>query len=228
MNVWGLKKSKQDIMPTLCLVMIVKDEEKIIERCLSRVTSIIDYWVICDTGSTYNTKSLILEYLKDIPGELLEHEWKNFGHNRSLAVAHARNKADYLLLLDADHQLNIYNKQFKEGLDEDGYFIKYENNFSYRQMLLVRGNKKWRYVGATHEFITCDEPIETDMLDDITITDKYDGYNTKDKYSRDVKLLLEEIKNEPNNIRHHFYLGQSYFYLKDYDNAIKFYENASK
>ena len=36
----------------ICLTMIVKDEAKIIERCLSSVLDYIDYWIICDTGST--------------------------------------------------------------------------------------------------------------------------------------------------------------------------------
>ena len=39
----------------IALCMIVKNEEKIIERCLSSVLPLIDSWVIVDTGSTDGT-----------------------------------------------------------------------------------------------------------------------------------------------------------------------------
>ena len=41
---------------TLCLCMIVKNESRVIERCLSAVRPLIDYWVISDTGSTDGTQ----------------------------------------------------------------------------------------------------------------------------------------------------------------------------
>lgn len=91
--------------PTICLCMIVKNESAVIERCLDSVRDLIDTWVISDTGSTDGTQELIRSALREIPGELHEEPWTDFGHNRSLNIAHARGKADYLLLLDADHVL---------------------------------------------------------------------------------------------------------------------------
>ena len=51
---------------SICLNMIVKNEAKIITRLLESVVDIIDYWVICDTGSTDNTCEMILNYFKGI------------------------------------------------------------------------------------------------------------------------------------------------------------------
>src|SRR5574340_542399 len=90
---------------TICLNMIVKNESKVIERCLASVKPIIDTWVIVDTGSTDGTQAIVREFLKDIPGELHERPWVNFGHNRNEALELARGKADYLLLIDADDKL---------------------------------------------------------------------------------------------------------------------------
>ena len=39
--------------------MIVKDESKVIKRCLDSVKPLIDYWVIVDTGSKDDTKKVI-------------------------------------------------------------------------------------------------------------------------------------------------------------------------
>lgn len=88
--------------PSFCLCMIVKDEAKVIERCLNSVRDLVDTWVISDTGSRDGTQDLIRATFKEIPGELHEDPWTNFGHNRTLNIQRARGKADYLLLIDAD------------------------------------------------------------------------------------------------------------------------------
>ena len=63
-----MSTSKQQ---TLCLNMIVKDEAHIIENTLTKLLDKvkIDYWVISDTGSTDNTKQIIVDFFKcrDIP-----------------------------------------------------------------------------------------------------------------------------------------------------------------
>ena len=74
------------VIKTLCLNMIVKNESHIIEETLTNILEYmeLDYWVISDTGSTDNTKQIIKDFFKNknIPGELFEDEWKDFGHNR--------------------------------------------------------------------------------------------------------------------------------------------------
>ncbi len=55
--------------PTICLNMIVKNEEKIIERLLHTVTPLVDSYCICDTGSTDRTAAIIKSMT---PGERAE------------------------------------------------------------------------------------------------------------------------------------------------------------
>ena len=43
--------------------MIVKNESKVIERCLTSCLPLIDYWVISDTGSTDGTQIIIKKLL---------------------------------------------------------------------------------------------------------------------------------------------------------------------
>ena len=69
--------------PTICLNMIVKNEAHVIRRCLDSVRPLIDTWVIVDTGSTDGTQDLIREIFADLPGELHERPWHDFGYNRS-------------------------------------------------------------------------------------------------------------------------------------------------
>jgi len=218
-------------MLKVCLVMIVKNEMQVLKRCFDSIAPYLDYWVICDTGSTDGTQDFILAYFKEknIPGELLQHDWVNFGYNRTITVQAAQNKADYLILIDADFIFVVKNPDFKaKNLSLDSYLIKYEGDLDYRQHLFVSGKKKWKYVGVTHEFITCDPPNNVGILDDFTFNHAADGSNRKNKFERDANLLIDGLKVEPNNSRYMFYLAQSYKDLGKWKDAIKYYEMRTK
>src|SRR5271154_3365703 len=107
---------------TICLNMIVKNESHVIRRCLSSLKHLIDYWVIVDTGSTDGTQKTIEEYLYEIPGELHERPWVNFGHNRNEALDLARGKCDYILLMDADEQMRYEVPDYKFPLLEKDFY----------------------------------------------------------------------------------------------------------
>ena len=64
--------NKNTKRPSLCLVMIVKNESKVIKRCIDSVKDYIDNWVIVDTGSTDGTQKLIIDIMDEygIKGEL--------------------------------------------------------------------------------------------------------------------------------------------------------------
>jgi glycosyltransferase involved in cell wall biosynthesis len=211
--------------------MIVKNETRVLKRCFDSVVDYIDYWIICDTGSTDGTQNFIKKYFqeKNVPGELLEHKWLNFGHNRTLAVQSAYNKADYLLLMDADFIFCVKDPNFKKlKLNLDSYLIKYEGGLDYRQSLFVSGKKKWRYIGVTHEYIMCDPPNRHGPFDGFTFNHFADGGCRSDKFERDIKLLTDGLKDEPNNARYMFYLAQSHKDLGHYADAIPYYIMRSK
>ncbi|MFE7774027.1 glycosyltransferase [Streptomyces sp. NPDC057445] len=202
--------------------MIVKNESGVIERCLASVRDLITTWVISDTGSTDGTQDLIRRTLKDIPGELHEEPWVNFGHNRSLNISHARGKADYVLLLDAD--LEIRQDGPLPPLTATSYMLRHEGDMEYRIKRLVKGDIAWRYEGVTHEYLTTDEPDSQENLDALVIVDHADGGSRHDKFERDARLLSAELERDPENARTVFYLAQT---MRDMDRkaeAIAFYE----
>src|SRR6187399_3263414 len=92
--------ARVDGRPSVCLTMIVKNETAVVERCLRSVRPFVDCWSIVDTGSTDDTPRLIAAALADLPGELHERPWSDFGHNRTEALALARGRADYSLVID--------------------------------------------------------------------------------------------------------------------------------
>ncbi|POX49982.1 glycosyltransferase [Streptomyces sp. Ru72] len=206
--------------------MIVKNESGVIERCLSSVRELITTWVISDTGSTDGTQELIRKTLSGIPGELHEEPWVNFGHNRSLNIAHARGKADYLLLLDAD--LEIRQDGALPRLTADSYMLRHEGSLEYRIKRLVRGDIAWRYEGVTHEYITTDEAADQENLDALVIVDHADGGSRHDKFERDERLLSAELERNPDDTRTVFYLAQTMRDMGRAEEAIKLYQRRAE
>jgi len=88
----------------MCLNMIVKNEAHVIKNVLECMKKYIDYYVIVDTGSTDNTKTIIKDYFNNnnIKGEIHDVPWKNFGYNRTKALELCRGKAEYCWVIDAD------------------------------------------------------------------------------------------------------------------------------
>lgn len=215
-------------IPTLCLNMIVKNESKIIERLFDSVSSFIDCYCICDTGSTDNTVELITNYFsaKNIPGKILCEPFKNFCHNRNFALHGAIGMSDYILLMDADMILDL--KQFDKSrlLSGDAFtLLQGTDSFHYHNIRIVKNDGRCAYRGVTHEYM--DVPTDYKTLhilkDSLFINDIGDGGAKIDKYERDIKLLTQGLIDEPTNARYCFYLANSYYDIKNYDKAIENY-----
>ena len=125
---------------TICLNMIVKNESKIITRLFDTILPIIDTYCICDTGSTDDTKEIIENYFKEkkIPGKVIQESFKDFGHNRTVALKAAKNMGTYLLFLDADMKLEISSDFDKQKLTAGAYLIRQGGgDFKYFNVVLI-------------------------------------------------------------------------------------------
>jgi glycosyltransferase involved in cell wall biosynthesis len=212
-------------MKTICAALIVKNESKVIKRCLDSIKPFIDYWVVCDTGSTDDTKEIISSELSEIPGDLHDVPWVNFGHNRTKLIELCKGKADYLLLIDADEILLVHDKYFKENLILDSYLIKFEGELEWRQKKLVGNHINWRYEGVTHEYITSSEELSFEPTDSISLNHFCDGARRPEKFEDDIRLLRAALKDDPKNARYWFYLAQCLYDLGRYKKALKAYQN---
>ena len=216
-------------VPTLCLNMIVKNESKIITRLFESVIKIIDCYCICDTGSTDNTIQLITSYFesKNIPGKVVSEPFKNFCHNRNFALKSCVGMSDFILLMDADMLLEV-NKFDKKMLTKATCFSILQGNesFYYQNMRIVKNDGLFNYNGVTHEYI--DIPPNNTLLnfekDQIFIRDLGDGGCKQNKFERDIQLLLDGIKEEPNNVRYYFYLANSYHDSGRFGEAVNVYK----
>lgn len=216
--------------PRVCLNMIVKNEKNVIETCLASVRPLIDYWVIVDTGSMDGTQDIIKKLMEGIPGELHERPWVNFSHNRNEALELAKDKADYLLLIDADEYFK-YDSGFSfQNLELDSYF------FTLRQVgvvdclrpSLIHTKLPWKWTGVIHETLNMDIAKNSALISGIFTIAEANPQSGRSKdsqqYLKDATVLENALKKDPKNSRYVFYLAQSYMAAHNLELALKNYE----
>ncbi|CUX48838.1 SPBc2 prophage-derived glycosyltransferase SunS [Clostridium sp. C105KSO13] len=147
-------------MITISLCMIVKDEENVLDRCLSSVADLVDEIIIVDTGSTDKTKQIAEKFTHKI----FNFQWiDDFSAARNFAFEKA--EMDYILWLDADDiiiredqekfmalkkeltlETDVVMMHYNVGFDENG-----KVTFSYFRERLVKRSNKFKWVEPVHE-----------------------------------------------------------------------------
>ena len=93
-------------MITISLCMIVKNEERILKRCLDSVKDLVDEIVIVDTGSTDTTRQIAERYTDKI----YDFTWiDDFSAARNFAFSKATQ--EYIYSADADEVISEENRQ---------------------------------------------------------------------------------------------------------------------
>lgn len=93
-------------MVSISLCMIVKNEEKVLARCLDSLAPAMDEMIIVDTGSTDRTKEIAEKYTKKV----YDFTWTgSFADARNFASSMATK--EYIYTADADEYLDEENQQ---------------------------------------------------------------------------------------------------------------------
>lgn len=93
-------------MITISLCMIVKNEERVLKRCLDSVRDLVDEIIIVDTGSTDATKRIAAGYTDKI----YDFTWNDdFSAARNFAFSKATK--EYIYSADADEVLSEENRR---------------------------------------------------------------------------------------------------------------------
>lgn len=93
-------------MIRISLCMIVKNEEKVLDRCLASIFDLMDEIIIVDTGSTDRTKEIAGKYT----GRIYDFAWcDDFSKARNFAFEKAA--CDYIYSADADEVLDEENHE---------------------------------------------------------------------------------------------------------------------
>ena len=223
---------------TICLNMIVKNEAHVITETFDNLFKYIsfDYWIISDTGSTDGTQQVIKDYfkLKNIDGKIYQDEWRDFGHNRTLALQYAKGVTDYLLIFDADDSIHgDFMLPEYSSFNHDMYNLKMGLGVSYVRPLLINNNLEWVFHGVLHEYLSCKTiNIEGKLLEGNYYVEsgrKGSRSSDPDKYKKDAEVLKNAYYvelNKPNkglSGRYAFYCAQSYKDINMNKESIEWY-----
>ena len=231
----------------ICLTMIVKNETHVLQKCFDSLYSFIDYFIICDTGSSDGTQQFIKEYFekKQIPGNVFDCSWVDFGYNRSEVFQKAdslkkKHLCNYYLVIDADDVLkgSLNTFLYKEHDSAiQGFYLKIllENTTSieFKRIQLFNNLYSWQYKGVLHEYPECLGYTESkiDKINDCFIVAGLTGARNNvskiEKYQKDAAILLKSF-GKTNNSRDCFYLANSYYDAEDFKNAIVYYKKRTE
>jgi glycosyltransferase involved in cell wall biosynthesis len=220
------------------LCMIVKNESHIIQEVMNATVDLIDTFVIVDTGSTDNTIECINKFyeVKGVPGKVFERPWKDFGTNRSEALALCDDYMDYIVMIDADDLMGFpaNGKELlktilsKTSPNMCNILIK-RGTLEYNRMQIFKARDSWRYVGVLHEYPSNAKKgnVMVNLPREIFMVGRCLGGRSLmegNKYKRDAEVLLKALETEPENERYMFYLAQSYRDAGMKDEAIEWYK----
>jgi len=199
--------------------MIVRDESRVIERCLTKVKPYIDSWAITDTGSEDDTMEIIQRVLSDVPGKLYQEPWVNFGVNRTIAFENAKEWGRYSLIFDADDIFDAEEYFSWPDMDRSHYEMDVQlTGTSFAQARLLKTSLDWKWVGPVHEYPELLDAAQANMpppmIGGASIVSLPDGnrrsLDDSVKYLRDAELIEKWLEDHPDDPRQMFYLAQSY------------------
>ncbi|MEG0296309.1 MAG: glycosyltransferase [Clostridium sp.] len=220
----------------ISLCLIVKDEEKRIEKCIKSVISIVDEVIVIDTGSEDSTKLIASE----LGAKIYDYKWNdNFAAARNFGISKCNGK--WIIFLDADEyysdesvskiRSNIKNAE-KLNLNviySELINIDEKSNIlisTVKNIRIFRNDKSIRYKGNIHESL-------------YNIKGKLKGYDAaselkvfhvgyskeiikeRNKDERNVNMLKAQLIENPTSSNIHFYLVESLQMANMYDEAFE-------
>lgn len=217
----------------LTLSMIVKDEEATLARTLRSVKPFIDRWVILDTGSTDGTRELIQREMEGVPGELHDKPFVDFSTTRNLALDLAGTSTEFILWLDADDELEngkalrnfLVHEQNAKGAEREAFYVRVNIGITFDSARLVRSRAGWRFRGAVHEVLTRPGQSPPTMRVPEVVIHHHPPpdaiLRSRKRWERDIGLLEKSLQDDPTDARAAFYLANTLFWLKRYEEAEK-------
>lgn len=220
----------------LTIGMIVKNEEKWLDKCLSGIKPILDNvdseLIITDTGSTDRTVEIAEKYTDKV----FHFDWINdFAAARNFGLEKAQ--GEWFMMLDADdifrscdHIIEFFNSGEYKKYNAASYIsrniIKTDNGDSYGDLLaprMVKLHPHTRYENPVHEYLNTFDPPYKNIQD---IADHYGYYYESEedklkKFRRNSELLLKRYETEKDTTPMlYVQLYEAFMGVKEYDKAL--------
>ena len=228
-----IKGQNLDYDNLINLAMIIKNGGDSLEKILNENLDIIDRWTILDTGSTDNTIDIINKILVGKKkGKLYQESFINFRESRNRCLDLAGKSCKFIITLDDTYIIKGSIRDFLNTVRGDqiatsfSFYIQ-SDDVQYTSNRIIKSESNLRYIYRIHEVITPKNnknvmvPIIHSYIFDFR--SDYMQTRTMDRKKLDLELLYSTIKEYPDDSRAHYYLGQTYNLLGEYELSYKYY-----
>ena len=215
------------------LCIMVKNGGPQFEQMLLDNFSFFDKWTILDTGSTDETINIINRVLVGKKkGQLFQEPFINFRDSRNRCLELAGKTCKFITMLDDTYVIEGNVRRFLNEVRGDQFsnsfslYIK-SQDYIYTSNRIIKSESELRYVNKIHEVINDNNnnnvciPYEVSVINDRTFD--YMEKRTMERKQLDLKLLFEELEENPLDPRTYYYLGQTYNFLADYEKAFYYF-----
>ncbi len=203
-------------MALISLCMIVKNEEKVLSRCLDAAKRFADEIIVVDTGSEDSTRDVARAYTDKV----YDFEWNcDFSAARNYSFSKAEN--EYVMWLDADDVVKESEcakiVKWKDNPDCDTLYCIYDAafdsagrpTFSFMRERILKNDKRAVWKGFIHE---CIEPFGQIVKSDIRIEHRPLPDKLK-KPDRNLEIYRMNIKKGARlGARDRLYYGKELIY----------------
>lgn len=222
--------------PLLTISLLISDRLDTIPRCLDSLRPIMDEipceLILIDTSKNPQVNKLLLNYTNQV----YEFEWcQDFAKARNEGLKRASGEWFMYLdddewFVDAEEIVNFFKSGEYNSFAYATYIVRnftdqeyahYSEDWTTR---LVSIEDDVRFVGKIHE---CFWPIRGKRKDLFSIAN-HDGYiyETPEKrmkhFERNYPLILDMIKEDPNNLRWRLFLAQEYRAVEKWKELVDF------
>lgn len=175
----------------ISLVMMIKNEEKMIRDCLEHIQHVVDEYIIVDTGSTDKTIEIVNEFAKysPVPVKIFNYPWcDNYSIPRNFGKDQATQK--WIFHLDADERIKYEDLKSLFEITEHTLDIGVITVANYLEKQVEPGKKpKIAPTQAIRLFRNIPEFFYTGVIHE-TIGDSMIAYAMKNKIKKGVAPFI--------------------------------------
>lgn len=224
--------------PTISLMMIVRDETEELKRCLESIYKHVDEIVVGWNGKNPETKKV----LESFNVKIYPFVWKDdFAYARNFVMEKCTK--EWLLWADSDdvfrypekikRYLNpvydVYRMRYSYQINKDIFSFDRDNPDGYSTTLqwrerIVKNNGAFVWKGRVHETLCSIRDVKLQEIHTVWID--HNPHKDKNSDQRNIQILLKEYEETKPDVdpRTLWYLGLTYFGMKKFDEAQKFFQ----
>lgn len=220
------------------LCIMVKNAGPQFEDMLNKNLSFFDRWTILDTGSTDATIDIINKVLVGKKkGQLFQEPFINFRDSRNRCIELAGTSCKFITMLDDTYVINgnlrgFLNEIRGDQLADSFTLFIHSDDTKYGSNRIIKSISNLRYIHKIHEVISDKNNINIVIPEENAyIMDYRFDYmeeRTMNRKQLDLKLLYEELEENPHDPRAYYYLAQTYNLLEDYDKAFYYFNKRTE